>query len=72
MAAAIFASLVIKEKQTYGTFFAFLWSSFVFAACLILGTNTLNQIIFGLSLGFWISCTIIFIVDHQSRVTRHF
>jgi hypothetical protein len=64
MSAAIFASLVIIDKKCYGMFFASLWIVLVVASCLILGTNSLNQIIFGIMVGCWLASTIIFILDN--------
>ena len=69
---AMFASFWAYEFKQYGIVFGFIAVVFFSLGRLILGVNTLNQVIFGLSIGFWLSYMILFTVDYKLRITRHF
>lgn len=41
-------------------------------ARLFLGVNSLNQIIYGISLGINLACTVFYVFDYKRNITRHF
>jgi hypothetical protein len=53
-------------------FMAILWVLITSLNCIILGSNTLNQITFGLTTGFLIASIITFVLNKQKRISRHF
>jgi hypothetical protein len=63
MSAAIFGSFIMYEYGNYGFIPAALWIVLISMSTLIIGINSLNQIIFGTFLGFWLSIFIFYIID---------
>ena len=72
ISATLFASLLIYEFKGPGIVLGLAWVSMISWARLLLGVNTLNQIIYGITLGINISCTIFYVFDYKRNVTRHF
>ena len=69
---AMFATFLVYEHKVYGFVFGLLAVMLFSLDRLILGVNTFNQVIFGLQIGIWISCTILYTIDYKLRITRHF
>ena len=80
MFALLISQNVINDKSQNNPFclkffiviLAVLWVLLTSLNCIILGSNSLDQIIFGLSTGLLITSIITFILNKQKRISRHF
>ena len=68
----IFASLLIHEFKNYGVGLGSFWIMIIAYMRLALALNTLNQIIFGITIGIWLSCFVFFIINFDNKQTFHF
>lgn len=68
----MFACFLIFEFRKLGLFFGIIWIILLALDQMILGYSALNHVIFGISIGIWISCTILYLLDYDMQVTRHF
>ena len=70
--AVIFAGLLTMEFRSYGIGFGTFWILIIGYMRLALALNTLNQIIFGITIGIWLSCFVFFIINFNNIQTFHF
>lgn len=66
------ASLLIYEYKFKGVFLGLIWVIAISFSRLLLGVNTVNQIIFGISIGIWLSVNTFYVFDYKKSLTRHF
>lgn len=72
ISATLLASLLIYEFKGPGVALGLAWVSMISWARLLLGVNSLNQIIYGITIGINASCTVFYVFDYKRNVTRHF
>ena len=71
--AVIFVIVLYKFNKTYWVFvYGFFWIMATAMASLMLGINSLSQVLYGIQLGVIFGYTIIFIIDKNELVTNHF
>lgn len=73
MPASIFAVIMIKRKKSwFSSLIGILWLILQSVNPLIIGINTLSQILFGIQIGLWIVFTFREIIDREEILTSHF
>ena len=68
MAAAIFTSFLTYHAKIPGFLLGLIWIIVVSMNNLTSGITSVNQILFGLQIGIWVSCTIFYIFDFERRI----
>ena len=68
----MFACFLIFEFRNLGLFFGIIWIVLISMDQMILGYSALNHVIYGITIGVWISCTILYLIDYDMQITRHF
>lgn len=68
MSAAVCTVFLTYEFKVKGCFLGLTWSLLVTLSALSSGYNSINQLLFGYTLGVWLACTIIYAVDYDKRV----
>lgn len=70
--AVIFSAFLIFEYKHWGFGFGSFWILIIGFMRLALGLNTLNQLIFGLTIGIWLSFFVFFIINFDNNQAYHF
>ena len=63
MAAGVFTAFLTYHAKYYGFTFGACWTILMSLSNLTSGITSVNQILFGLQLGVWLSCTLFYIFD---------
>lgn len=66
VASTCFTGFLIYEFKCVGLVTGVIWSLIIGYMRLVIGANTLNQIFFGVTIGFWISCVVFFIFNFNN------
>lgn len=67
-----FTGFLIYEFKYTGLVTGLIWSLLIGIMRMAIGVNTLNQILFGMAIGFWICCVVFFIINFNNQMTLHF
>jgi len=72
VAATSLAAFFVYEFKHWGLGFGLIYMAIIGYMRLALGLNTLNQILFGTTIGIWLSCFVFHIINFNNNQTFHF